>query len=102
QRHRPDMNTPPGIRIKEIGPLKVKTIGQATFMDGEMQFWAWSPYNKCSFRCVFCSVEAQGKSKPAITADEIVPFLDAFQAEPKAVQYPFALGSCTDCYPIEE
>lgn len=87
--------------VKEMGPLKVKTLGAATFMDGEMKFWAWSPYEKCSFRCVFCSVEAQGKSKPLITKEEIGPFLDDFQAK-AGRRYPFALGSCTDGYPIEE
>lgn len=87
--------------VKELGPLKVATLGTATFMDGEMKFWAWSPYEKCSFRCVFCSVEAQGKSRPLITKEEIGPFLDDFQAK-AGRKYPFALGSCTDGYPAEE
>lgn len=87
--------------VKEIGPLKVRTIGKAMFMENEMKFWAWSPYDKCSFRCVFCSVEAQGKSKPQITKAEIAPFLDDFEKY-AGNRYPFALGSCTDGYPIEE
>ena len=87
--------------IKEVGPLKLKTIGTAMFMENEMKFWAWSPYEKCSFRCVFCSVEAQGKSRPQITREEIGPFLDDFEKK-AGRKHPFALGSCTDGYPIEE
>jgi len=90
-----------GIIVKEVGPLKIQTVGSITFMDNEMKFWAWSPYNKCSFRCVFCSVEAQGKSTPLITQEEIGPLLDDFEANTDH-QYPFALGSCTDGYPEEE
>jgi DNA repair photolyase len=91
----------PDLIVKEFGSMQVKTIGSITFMGNEMKFWAWSPYEKCSFRCVFCSVEAQGKSKPQITQDEIGPLLDDFERL-AGKRYPFALGSCTDGYPAEE
>lgn len=30
--------------------------------------WSTSPYNFCSFRCSYCSMEAQGKSRPKLSA----------------------------------
>lgn len=86
---------------KEYGPLKMKSIGNILFLDGEMKYWVWTPYDKCSFRCVYCSVEAQGKSKPLITKEEIGPLLDDFQRQVNR-KYPFVIGTRADPYPIEE
>jgi DNA repair photolyase len=87
--------------IKEFGPLKVKALGNILFLDGEMKYWVWTPYDKCSFRCVYCSVEAQGKSKPLITKEEIGPLLDDFQRQVNR-KYPFVIGTRADPYPEEE
>lgn len=88
----------PELIVKEFGPLNIKTIGEALFMEGEMTFWAWSPYSKCSYRCVYCSVEAQGKSQAQVNKDEIGPFLDSFQ-EHAGRKYPFYIGVTSDPYP---
>lgn len=88
----------PELIMKEIGPLKVKMIDAIIFMDGEMKFWAWSPYEKCSYRCVYCSVEAQGTSKPQIGADAIGPLLDVYKKE-AGRKYPFYIGVTSDPYP---
>ena len=63
-------------------------------------FWSWTPYDKCSFRCVYCSVEAQGKSKPLFKPEEIPAVFEGF----KAVQgkFPLAFGITADAYPPEE
>ncbi len=87
--------------VKEFGPVALNSIGSILFMDNEMQFWAWSPYDKCSFRCVFCSVEAQGKSKPQITKEEIGPLFDDFKRL-AGDEHPLVLGATTDAYPEEE
>ena len=87
--------------IKEYGPLKVKSIGTILFLDGEMKYWVWTPYDKCSFRCVYCSVEAQGKSTPLIKKEEIGPLLDDFQRQANR-KYPFVIGTRADPYPEEE
>jgi len=86
---------------KDYGPLKIKSIGTILFLDGEMKYWVWTPYDKCSFRCVYCSVEAQGKSKPLITKEEIGPLLDDFQRQTNQ-RYPFVIGTRADPYPAEE
>jgi len=87
--------------VKEFGPLKMKALGTILFLDGEMKYWVWTPYDKCSFRCVYCSVEAQGKSKPLITKEEIGPLLDDFQRQVNR-KYPFVIGTRADPYPPEE
>jgi DNA repair photolyase len=86
---------------KEFGPLKMKALGTVLFLDGEMKYWVWTPYDKCSFRCVYCSVEAQGKSKPLITKEEIAPLLDDFHRQVDNT-YPFVIGTRADPYPAEE
>ena len=91
--------------VKDFGGVDVPTIGSITFIGGENGYWAWSPYKLCSFRCVYCSVEAQGKSSPLITKEEIGPLLDDFEkyaGNGNGNDYPFALGACTDGYPLEE
>ena len=88
----------PDLIVKEFGPLQVKTIGSIIFMDNEMKFWAWSPYEKCSYRCVYCSVEAQGTSRAQITQEEIPELLDSFQLHAKR-KFPFYIGVTSDPYP---
>ena len=87
--------------VKEFGPLKMQALGTILFLDGEMKYWVWTPYDKCSFRCVYCSVEAQGKSKPLIKKEEIGPLFDDF-ARQVDNKYPFVIGTRADPYPIEE
>lgn len=79
----------------------IQNIGPIAFVGCECQFWSWSPYDKCSFRCVYCSVEAQGKSKPAITVEEIGPLLDDY-IRLAGDKYPLILGGPSDAYPEEE
>jgi len=79
----------------------IKTIGPIAFVGCECTFWSWSPYDKCSFRCVYCSVEAQGKSKPAITKEEIGPLLDDY-VRLAGDKYPLIMGGPSDAYPEEE
>jgi len=88
----------PDLIVKEVGPIKVKSIGSIIFMEGEMKFWAWSAYDKCSFRCVYCSVEAQGVSKPQILKEEVGPLLDDFDKQ-AGRKFPFYMGVTSDPYP---
>ena len=88
----------PELIVKEFGPLQVKTIGSIIFMENEMKFWAWSPYEKCSYRCVYCSVEAQGSSRAQVTKEEIPELLDSFQLHAKR-KFPFYIGVTSDPYP---
>jgi len=88
----------PDLIVKEYGPVQVKTIGSIIFMENEMKFWAWSPYEKCSYRCVYCSVEAQGNSRAHITREEIPALLDSFQLHAKR-KFPFYIGVTSDPYP---
>jgi DNA repair photolyase len=39
--------------------------------------WSIEPYNRCSFRCTYCCSDAQGKSLPAISKENIVDVLEA-------------------------
>lgn len=83
-----------GVEIGRVGPI--------AFIGGKCQFWAWSPYDKCSYRCIYCSIEAQGKSRPAIAADEIGPLLDSYLMHKHTLTNPLVLGTTADAYPPEE
>jgi DNA repair photolyase len=63
-------------------------------------FWSWTPYDKCSFRCVYCSVEAQGKSKPLFKPEDVPAVFEGFL--PHQGKYPLAFGITADAYPAEE
>jgi DNA repair photolyase len=90
------------LKVIEAGSREVPSIGGILFLKEELTFWAWSPYEKCSFRCVYCSVEAQGKSTPQITEEEIPPLIEAFDEQAEG-DYPFYIGVTADPYPpIEE
>lgn len=87
----------PELIATQVGSATVKTVGTIINM---IHWWSWTPYDKCSFRCVYCSVEAQGKSRPVITADDIAPTLDEFvKHRGKLI---LALGISSDAYPPEE
>ncbi len=89
-----------GIISKDTPVAETKRVGPIVFLDGELKYWSWSPYDKCSFRCVYCSVEAQGKSKPAITAEETPALLDEFLKHRK--HFALCVGGPADAYPAEE
>lgn len=79
---------------------EVAKVGPIVFLDGELKYWSWSPYDKCSFRCVYCSVEAQGKSKPALKPEDVPALLDEFVKYRK--HFALCVGGSADAYPAEE
>ena len=87
--------------VKQLGEETVKSVGSFIYMDNEMQFWSWSPYDKCSFRCVYCSVEAQGKSRPAVSEDTVEGMFEDFVRFADNDQ-PLIIGAPSDAYPAEE
>jgi hypothetical protein len=61
-----------------------------------------NPYAYCSFRCVYCSVEAQGRSRPARSPEEVLRVVRHRLGE-LAPGDVIALGALGDAYPpIEE
>ncbi|MCB1615056.1 MAG: hypothetical protein KDI30_03480 [Pseudomonadales bacterium] len=68
-------------------------------------FWSCSPYEKCSFRCVYCNMEAQGSSKPIYNKNEIVYRLEReleflYQNSPEFRRRKrIVIGGHADAYP---
>ena len=67
---------------KEI--LKNIPLREDNFLAGKLlafspvfRLWSIEPYNRCSFRCTYCCSDAQGKSLPAISKENIVDVLEA-------------------------
>ena len=87
----------PELIISDYEGEKVTRYGSIILLG---HFWSWTPYDKCSFRCVYCSVEAQGKSKPLFTPEEIPAIFEGFKAQQG--KFPLALGITADAYPAEE
>lgn len=87
----------PELIVNQVGDVTVKTVGKIVNM---IDWWSLTPYDKCSFRCVYCSVEAQGKSRPVIEPESIAPMLDEFVKHRGNLM--LALGISSDAYPPEE
>jgi DNA repair photolyase len=90
----------PELIVKEFDGAAFKTVGNIVFLGFECNFWSWSPYDKCSFRCVYCSVEAQGKSKPALGKQDLPALFEEFKLHQG--KFPMVIGAPADAYPPEE
>lgn len=87
----------PELIVSDYEGEKVTRYGSIILLG---HFWSWTPYDKCSFRCVYCSVEAQGKSKPVFTPEDIPGVFEGFKQYQG--KYPLAFGITADAYPAEE
>lgn len=87
----------PQLIVSDYEGEKVTRYGSIILLG---HFWSWTPYDKCSFRCVYCSVEAQGKSKPVFTPEQIPAVFEGFKQHQG--KYPLAFGITADAYPAEE
>lgn len=87
-------------KILPLGKGSLKTLGPFIYVAYECNIWSVSVYHKCSFRCVYCSTEAQGRTKPALTKSDIVHYLDSFCAH--GDDRPLLVGGLSDPYPPEE
>jgi DNA repair photolyase len=90
-------NQIPQLIVSDYEGAKVTQYGSIILLG---HFWSWTPYDKCSFRCVYCSVEAQGKSKPLFTPEQVPAVFEGFVAVQG--KYPLELGITADAYPSQE
>lgn len=66
--------------------------------------WSFEPYINCSYRCVYCSSDAQGKSKPAVNvaeyADTLNHEMDLVEASIRQwkIKAPIMISLITDAY----
>lgn len=63
--------------------FKIKLNQQTTFIAGNLlaynsifNIWSIEHYTKCSFRCIYCCCDSQGKSIPTISTDNIISSLN--------------------------
>lgn len=78
----------------------LRSVGPFMYIEAECQIWCVPTYSLCSFRCTYCNIEAQGKSRPAFERDAIPGLIAAFK--PYANTRPLLVGAEGDPYPPEE
>ncbi len=68
---------------------------------GEVGIWSVDPYQRCSFRCVYCIADSQGESTPRHSAGRVVAALrrDLEAVPPEAELF---IGATADAYPPVE
>ncbi|MCB1616268.1 MAG: hypothetical protein KDI30_09665, partial [Pseudomonadales bacterium] len=74
----------------------------------EGNVWTATPYQNCSYRCVYCGVDSQGNSSPHADKHNILDQLD--KEFTRISQLPhgpkpastIVIGACTDPYPPSE
>ena len=85
--------------FKEYKNYKGNSLFSEAFKECDAS--TFSPYAKCSYRCVYCSVEAQGQSKPIFSREEL-PTEFKKQYDTLAHKRTIIIGTQSDAYPPEE